>query len=255
MIPPWAYLDEQDRAVFRAAVAFLNKRLEDPGTIEWALRLKPTNRIERIAVEELLSGPGGRILNEPWATAWRLIEESWSAGAIEEGPSTAIYGIRARLRAGDRSGAIVSAIVSLVAPRLNVKPIDSWRWQFVKNPPRPKTFEHLMSARLSSGNLVDLNVLELGNLADVPFLKALATALDAAVSHGLDIGRRLGWEGQRRLWQLGDLGRVYYVFSAPQADESRDPDAYHRGIAPSVKLLQAVVARIADLLGTRALAV
>ena len=253
MIPPWAYLDEQDRAVFRAAVAFLNKRLEDPGTIEWALRLKPTNRVERIAVEELLTGPGGRILDEPWATAWRLIEESWSASAIEEGPSTAIYGIQARLRAGDRSGAIVSAIVSLVAPRLNVKPIDSWQRQFVKKPRRPKTFEHLMSARLSSGNLVDLNVLELGKLGDVPFLKALATALEGAVSHGLDIGRRLGWEGQRRLWQLGDLGRVYYVVSAPQADESRDPDAYHRGIAPSVKLLQAVVARIADLVVTDAL--
>jgi hypothetical protein len=49
------------------------------------------------------------------------------------------------------------------------------------------------------------------------------------------------------LWQLGDLGRVYYVPSVSQADESKDPDAYHRGIAPSVKLLCAVVARIADL--------
>jgi hypothetical protein len=252
MIPPWAYLDEQNRAVFRAAVAFLDKRLEDPGTIEWALRLKPTNRIERIAVEELLSAPGGRILDEPWATAWHLIEESWSVSSIEEGPSTAIYGIQARLRAGDRSGAIISAIVNLVAPRLKVKPIDSWRWQFVKKPRRPKTFEYLMSARLSSGNLLDLNVLELGKLADVPFLNALATALEGAVSHGLDIGRRLGW-GQRRLWQLGDLGRVYYVVSAPQADEGRDPDTYHRGIAPSVKLLHAVVVRIADLVVTDAL--
>jgi hypothetical protein len=251
--PPWAYLDEQDRAVFRAAVAFLHKRLEDPGTIEWALGLKSTNRIERIAVEELLSGPGGRILDEPWVTAWRLIEESWSARAIEEGPSTAIYGIQARLRAGDHSGAIISAIVSLVAPRLQVEPIGSWRWQFVKKPRRPKTFEQLLSARLSSGHLIDLNVLELGNLADVPFLKALANALEGAVNNGLDIGRRLGWEGQRRLWQLGDLGRVYYVVSAPQADESRDPDAYHRGIAPSVKLLQAVVARVAELVATDAL--
>src|SRR3984893_11157609 len=98
MIPPWTYLDEHDRAV-RAAVAFLNKRLEERGSIEWALRLKSTNRIERIAVEELLSEPGARSLDEPWATTWRLIEESWSAIAVEEGPSTAIYGIQARLRA------------------------------------------------------------------------------------------------------------------------------------------------------------
>ena len=60
-------------------------------------------------------------------------------------------------------------------------------------------------------DVVRLNVLELGNLTDLPFLKALASALEAAVSHGLDIGRRLGWEGQRRLLQLGDLGRVYYL--------------------------------------------
>jgi hypothetical protein len=159
----------------------------------------------------------------------------------------AIYGIQKRLRAGDRSGAIVSAIVDLVAPRLKVEPIDSGRWQVVKKPRRPKTFNHLLSARLTSGNLIDLNVLELAALSDVPFMNALAKALEATINHGLDIARRLGWDGQRRLWQLGDLGCVYYVASAPPADGSRDPDAYHHGIAPSVKFLHAVVARIAEL--------
>ena len=79
MIPVWAYLDEKDRAVFRATVAFLDKRLAEPATINWALRLKPNQRIERTAIEELLIGLGGRVPEEPWATAWRLIEESWSA--------------------------------------------------------------------------------------------------------------------------------------------------------------------------------
>ncbi|WP_027053050.1 hypothetical protein [Mesorhizobium erdmanii] len=251
MIPAWSYLDDRDRAVLRETVAFLNKRLAESATIDWALRLKPAQRIERLAVEDLLNGPGTRVLVEPWATAWRLIEESWSTSAAEEGPSTAIYGIQERLRAGDRSGAIISKIVSLVAPRLKVEPIDSWRWQFMRKPRRPRSFEDLLSAKLTSGGLVDLNLLELGNITDVEFLKALANTLECAVTQGLEIARRLGWDGQRRLWQLGGLGRVYYTTSVPNADveneSERDPDAYNEGIAPSIKLLHAVVSRIVVL--------
>ena len=138
MIPVSAYLDEKDRAVFRATVAFLDKRLAEQGTINWALRLKPNQKIERAAVEELLIGLGGRVLEEPWATAWRLIEESWSGRGNEQGPSTEIYGIQKRLRAGDRSGALISGIVGLVAPRLKLEPLESWRWLVVKKPHRPK---------------------------------------------------------------------------------------------------------------------
>lgn len=163
MISPWVHLEEHDHIAFRALIAFLNKRLVEPGAIDWALRLKRTQRVERIAVVHLLNTPDGRVLDEPWATAWRLIEESWSGSWIEEDSLTAIYGIQARLRAGDRSGAIVAAIVKLVAPRLNVKPIDSWRWQFFKKPRRPKTFDHLLSASLTSGDLVDLNVLRIAS--------------------------------------------------------------------------------------------
>ena len=255
MIPSWAILNEQDRAAFRAAIAFLNKRLADRDTIEWALRLSPESRIERIAIENLLSSTDARVFDEPWGTAWRLIEESWLEKPLENGPSTAIYDIKARLRAGDRSGAIVSAIVSLVAPRLKVEPIQSWRSQFIKIPRRPKTFQHLLSARLSSGDLIDLNVLELEKLTELTFLRALGSALEGAVNHGLDIGRRLGWDGQSRLWQLGELDRVYYVLPSHQPDGSHDPDAYHHGIAPSVKLLFAVVSHVADLNPNEALPV
>src|SRR5699024_5352278 len=41
--------------------------------------------------------------------------------------------------------------------------------------------------------------------------------------------------------------RVYYTTASPQAGGNRDPDAFHRGIAPAVKLLYEVVARIAEL--------
>lgn len=256
MIQPWAYLDPQDRETFRTVIAFLDKRLAEQGTVDWALKLKPGQRIERIAVENLVTGPGARDLVEPWASAWRLIEESWTAPHSDSHNGTAVYGIQKRLQAGDRSGAAIAAIVGLVAPRLKVEPIDGWRWSYIKKPRKPKTVEHILSAGLTSGYLIDLNVLELANLNDIAFLVSLANGLEAAVTHGLDTARRLGWDGQRRLWQLGDLRRAYYVADAPRAREDGDPDAYHHGIAPSVKLLYAVVARISvlDLAAARSFA-
>ncbi|NSZ59029.1 hypothetical protein FY145_14650 [Agrobacterium tumefaciens] len=247
MIRPWAYLDPKDRETFRTVVAFLHKRLAEQGTIDWVLKLKPSQRVERIAVEDLLTGLGARDLAEPWASAWRLIEESWAAPYSDVHDGTAIYGIQRRLRAGDRSGAAVAAVVDLVAPRLKVEPIDAWRWTYIKKPRKPKTVDHILSAGLTSGGLIDLNVLELAQLNDITFLTSLANALEASVNHGLDTARRLGWDGQKRLWQLGDLSRAYYVSDGTSARVRSDPDAYHHGIAPSVKLLHAIVVRISEI--------
>ena len=242
MIPPWATLDGNDPAMFWATVAFLKKRLAESDMIDWALCLKPDRRVERMAVAELLNRPEESALDEPWASAWRLIEESWSRVAVEEGSSPAIYVIQGRLRHGDRSGAIISAIVNLVAPRLKVEPISAFRW-----PRRPSSVDHLLSARLTSGDLIDLDVLELAKLKETPFLSALADGLEAAVNHGLDIARRIGWDGESQPGRLGSLYRVSYTQSAPTADGENEPDAWHHGIAPAIKLLHAVVARITEL--------
>ncbi|MEK7945776.1 hypothetical protein WKR98_13550 [Pigmentiphaga sp. YJ18] len=247
MIRPWAYLDSQDRDTFRTIIAFLDKRLAEQGTVDWALKLEPGQRVERTAVEELLTGPRARDLVEPWASAWRLIEESWSAPHSEACDGTAIYSIQRRLLAGDRSGAVVAAIVDVVAPRLKVEPIDVWRWSYIKKPRKPKTVEHILSASLTSGELIDLNVLKLAKLDDVAFLISLANALEAAVSRGLDIARRLGWDESQSFLRLGLINRVYYTQPTGRGGEDGEPDAYHRGIAPSVKLLHAVVTRVAEI--------
>ncbi|CAN7724380.1 hypothetical protein [Pseudomonas umsongensis] len=247
MMQDLVYLDEQDRATLQATIAFLDQRLADTGTIDWALRLKPEQRVERIAIKHLLSGPHGHTLVEPWAYAWRLIEESWSFIDIEVGPPIAIYDIQKRLRAGDRSGAVISKIVACVMPRLKVESHDSWRWKFKKRPSQPSTFDHLLSAKLSSGKLLDLKVLELERLSEIPFLKELGMALESAVNLGLQLGRRIGWNGHEQFWKLGDLRRAYYVKEAPNDDHGSDPDDFHTGIAPSVKLLYAVVERIAEV--------
>ena len=114
-------------------------------------------------------------------------------------------------------------------------------------PRTPKTVEHVLSARLTSGDLLDLDVLQLPTLNDIPFLTSLANALESAVNQGLDIARRLGWEDKRSFLGLGMLNRVYYTQPKRRGGEDSEPDAYHHGIAPSVKLLHSVVARIAAI--------
>lgn len=253
MMPTWAHLDTMDRELFRVITGFLNNRLEEQGTIDWALNLKPGQRIERTAVKELLSGPGAHVLAEPWATAWRLIEESWSSPISHVRSSSSVYGLQKRLRSGDRSGAIVAGIVDLVSPRLEVEMIASWKWNYMKKRRTPKRVEHVLSARVTSGQLIDLNVLELVQLDDVSFLASLATSLEAAVVRGLDIARRLGWKDERSLLGLGMINRVYYTQTTGHGGAANDPDAYNVGLAPCVKLLHAVVARIAAIQPSSAL--
>ena len=247
MIRPWAYLDLHDRDTFRVTTAFLHNRLAEQSTINWALRLTPGQRVERIAIEDLLNNPGASDLQEPWSTAWRLIEESWSFGVFHKDDGTTIYGIQKRLRAGDRSGAVIAAIVNLVAPRLRVDAVSAGRWQLGGKLRTPRTFNDLISVRLTSGELIDLSVLELSSFKDIQFLKSLGNCLEAAVNYGLDIARRIGWDEKRSFLRLGMLNRVHYTQAGRRSDEDREPDAYHDGIAPSVKLLHAVVTRIADL--------
>lgn len=247
MIAPWAYLSAKDRDILSAAVAFLHKRLAEQDTIDWALRLAPGQSIKRLAVEQLLDGRGARDLDEPWATAWRLIQESWATEREHCRDETTVYRIQERLRAGERSGAVVADTVLLVAPRLKVEPIDPMRWMHVKRPRAPKAVDDILSAHLTSGDLIDLNLLGISEITDIPFLMSLATALEAAVVRGLDIARRLGWDRTRYFFGSGSLARVYYTRPARGVGEDSEPDAYHRGMAPSVKLLHEVAARIADL--------
>lgn len=247
MRPRWENLNELDRAAFRATIAFLNGRIEERETVYWALQLKPNDTIKRLALLYLIDSPAGRKISEPWRSAWHLIEESWDSPVVEDHASTGVYDAQHRIHVGERSGSLVAAIVELVAPRLNVEPFSDLHRHFREPPKRPKKVEDLFSTGLTSGEIVDPSVLELGGLTDHSFLMSLALALDSAVTNGLDIARRIGWDGERHLWQLGQLHRVYYVPTAERADGEDEPDEFHRGIAPSAKLLHAVVSRLVDI--------
>jgi hypothetical protein len=244
---PWATLGQQGWGSFRCAIAFLSGRLEDRATIDWALRLKTNDTIMRSALIYLIDSPEGRKISEPWQPAWRLIEESWSNSVVEEHTSTSVYDAQYRIHAGDRSGSLVKAIVDLVAPRLKIEPFSDLHLLYLKPPKRPKKVEDLFSARLTSEKIVDPGQLGLSSLTDHSFLLSLALALDGSVSNGLDIARRIGLDGEHRLWQLGQLYRAYYVPSDERLGGEDEPDEFHRGIAPAVKLLHAVVSRLVDV--------
>ena len=184
---------------------------------------------------------------EPFATAWRLIEECWSTEPKKHSLSFPIYDIQKKLQSGDRSGAIVRAIVEIVAPRLEVKSKSTEHWGGARKPKKAKTFHDLLSAKLTSEKLIDLNLLRLDGIVEPQFLNTLANALEAAVQNGLEIARRLGWEDSRQWWKVGLLHSVCYRQANHGEAGEHEPDAYNEGIAPSVKLLHAVVARIAQI--------
>ncbi|MFA6241640.1 MAG: hypothetical protein WC655_11970 [Candidatus Hydrogenedentales bacterium] len=247
MRPRWANLNAQDNAAFRAVTAFLNGRLEERETIDWALRLGPNDKITRIALLRLINDTGEQSIAEPWLSAWRLIGDSWTVAIVDDQDSIDLYQVQERLNTGDRSGSLISTIVNLVKSRLSIQLPSDLDLHPQRRRKRPRAISELISAFLTSGQLVNPEELGLGDLTDHVFLVSLAHELDAAVVNGLDIARRFGWHNDSGFWQMGGLYRVYFVSDAERGENEDEPDALYRGIAPSVKLLHAVVARLVDL--------
>jgi hypothetical protein len=215
-------------------------------TLDWALRLKREEPAKRLALLDLVDSLEGRKLAEPWRSAWRLVEESWDNPPAGDASIDA-YHVKRRLHSGDRSGSVIAAIVRLVEPRLSVKSRSERTLYGEERSRRAQRVSDLLSAGLTSGETIDPTILELPTLADPAFLASLVRALESALDHGLDIGRRIGWDGMRRLYQLGQLHRVYYVPSADRPAGDHEPDQFHRGIAPSTKLLYSTLARLVEV--------
>ena len=97
---------------------------------------------------------------------------------------------------------------------------------------------------LTSAKVVDPHTMGLHEIEDDTFLGALANALESVLTRGLDAARRLGWDGERKLYQLGQLHRAYFVPAAERKAGEHEPDEFHKGIAPCVKLLHFVVDRL-----------
>ena len=237
----WYSLSVSDREVFWTTVDFLDGKLCDVATVDWALELALERRAERLAISHLLHREGVAGLGEPWVTVWGLIEEKWR-GEAHESSTLSDYEIGRRIAGGDRSGALVPAIAALVAARVSVASRGPWGTE--ANDP-PQVPGDVIRVSLTSRGPVTPTTIRLALIDEVPFLAALANGLEAEVRRGMDAGRRIGWDGTYRLvGRLGLLHRIGFDAGVPDDDDS---DAFHRGIAPSVKLLFAVVERIATL--------
>ncbi|KRG79140.1 hypothetical protein ABB30_01680 [Stenotrophomonas ginsengisoli] len=224
-------------------MAFLHGRLSERPIIEWALRSKPHEIVKRVAVLQSLEFLDAKQLKEPWRSAWRLIEESWDQ-ELPQSSGIDAYRVQRRIAAGERSGSLISAIIALVQPRLEVD-ARSERPKAVTSK-RPRRVEDLFHASLSSQKLADLDIYRLDSIDEVDFLTSLGIAIEGAVNYGIALGRRLGWEGDHKFWRIGQLHYVGYQVRNEDG-YNWDVDKFHDGIAPSVKLLDAVVKRIGAL--------
>lgn len=236
-------LSEKEQSLFRTTIAFLDGRMAERDAIEWALRLSDRAYPERVAIRELIDRMEVEKVGEPWQSAWRLIEEFWNANALTQRDE---YAVLNRVEKGDRSGAIVGAVVDLVAPKLKIEPFSDVDLSFHKIRKKPKSASDLFSIQITSGDLIPFSFFDSFSSNDTDFLNSLARALDASISDILSLTRRLGWDAERLNWRLGQLNRVQYFCSDEDDGYQADIDAHHRGITPAVKLLHATVARLAQ---------
>jgi hypothetical protein len=239
---------EADRSSYLTLSTFLRTRLSEPETVEWALSLGRNDQMKRQALADLLETSPGFDLLEPWRTAWRLIQESWQFewDANPTSASVSAIHLKRRMDGGDESGDLIAAIVRLVSPRLSVESRTVRRPSSEPRAKRPKQIDDLLYASLKSSHLIRLEHLNFDEVRSVTFLSQLITALDAALSEGLDIARRLGWDGHSKLWRLGMLRRLAYTATDDYGVRS-DIDEFHQGIAPSVKLLHAAMLKLAEV--------
>ena len=237
----WAGPSETNFHHAQVMTTFLKNRLAEPAMIDWALKGSNWNA-KRVAIDELLNGHGSPMVAEPYATAWRLIEESWSNRPIRNHPAIAFVAIRDRLGKGDRSGALISAILELFAPRLDVKAIEERPWWPFERPRHPKTSKDLLSAKLTSvhlGKLNDYGDLHIDKVSEVPLLKALANALASTVQHGLDVVNRIYRTDESRGAPWESPRRVYFVRPPGKGRETGEafghagdePDLFNDGSA------------------------
>lgn len=243
----------------RIAKAFLKTRLSKRNTIDWALTLTPRQQSERTAVIELLNDNSVPKIGKPYASAWRLIVESWACRVVPTSPALAVRNIRRRIGAGDRSGVLIDQLVDVVAPRLEVKSLENTpRWPSMRAR-RPKSWRNLLSASLTSTSPLydfgrhgmDFGLVE---VSDVSFLNGLASALMSAVDRGLYIACRIYGDDEEGWGPMARPLRVYLVSPEIGVDDRDrsggrvfEPDGVSRGISPAVKLLHAIVQRIVEL--------
>ena len=237
--------NSRDKALYEVTCAFLKSRLTDSDAVHWATTLNqhidPGDLpVIRRAIETLLDQ--GQI-PEPWSSAWRWIQGSWSARSRRNALDA--HRLADRLRAGDRSISLVEAIARLVEPPLLAEPAE-WR----PHRRRPKTVSDLLWIHFGDVDFVGPDKIDFAGVGDPNFLIALCHELDWLLSRAIETARRLhgdqGWPASANAFVVGLDG----ANSIGALD--CDADAFGRGISPLLQMLYTVLRRATELDGTLA---
>jgi hypothetical protein len=220
----------------------LDERLTEPILLKWAAKLRGHQTAERRAILELLQLRLDGKIPEAWRTAWGVIADAQIAADTDR-QGFQDHLLSQRIKEGDRSGALIAEVARLVAPRLSVEWRSEVPWLSGRTPKKFKQINDILHLSVVSSTVEIGRGLNLEAVSEVDFLIELAEALEAEVARGLHIGRRIGWHADRDLVWLGGLGRVRLRGSG----DHDDPDRFHQGIAPAVRLLMHTIDRLTRL--------
>ena len=225
------------------ACAFLKDRLQDLDAIYWAIELKDEDIKE--AINSLLNYLTNEPLPEPWNEAWRMVQISWAQGLKSKNEYIFdSYQIQRRLENGDRSLNLVNLISDGVSPKIEISKASRWRKK--TRPRKPKNVQDILDIALTSGELLDIKIINFAHFDSSYFLKSLANNLLHVIDEALNITSSLGLNDSM-YWRLGEVRRVYYTSNGEGLHSQNDIDAFSKGLAPSVKLLFEVIRKLAIL--------
>jgi len=253
MIRSYRDLEKTHLERLQTYIEFFEKRLEEKEILDWALTLNSSEWLKKMAILYLLNEYPKDLPKEPWLSAWRLLEESWSFDDNESEFSD-IFQINQRIEQGDRTGSLILALVNLVAPRLKISPFNSELYNHFRK--KKKKSNILISPRITSVEPIKYSDLRINLINDLYFLEELAISLRSSIDRAISIAKRISNSKDPRPWILGEVKRVSYSISKEKVNEQdrsisfeyeEEPDDYSKGIAPSVKLLFEVVLRISEI--------
>lgn len=221
-----------EREIERATMAFLDGRLTEKATFDWAAGLGSDKIAERNALRNLLNYRDPQ-LEEPYRAAWFWVCEAWDEPDWPE--DTRLEMIEGLAR-GVAPLTFVRHVVELVRPRLTFEPARDSRHKG-----RAKTVSRLVSLNLGAKDLLSLQDFNIDTVGDVAFFSLLADRLEGELTYGIARAARIGGSA---IYLANWIERVYPVQLPEVGGDLSDPDEFRNGFGPLVKLLYEVLAKL-----------
>lgn len=242
---PRLSLTDTERSINLTTRVFADGRLEDIAILEWAIELKSDQIAEREALRNLVEYQP-KPIRDPYRLAWRCVFEYWERPDVEMHREK--YKISRQLKGDGSPREIIRLIVYAVRPWLQIDTSKRLRaLSGEAQPARPKHLKHLIYASISSGSRLMPADIRLQENGDRNFLFELATALNAALLAGLNLGQMIGSISKDMDVTNWQVRRTYFVPPEQYPDGGGEPDRHSEGFAPSTKLLFAVMERLSNL--------